>query len=95
MTIVQQMASFIQKAEFSELSDDARNQIKIRILDSLGVAIGVDSLGVAIGAVDGEPIKMIRTHIRDFGHSGRCTMLGGGETAPDFAALYNSALVRI
>ncbi len=40
MTIVQQMASFIQKAEFSELSDDARNQIKIRILDSLGVAIG-------------------------------------------------------
>jgi 2-methylcitrate dehydratase len=85
MTIVQQMASFIQKAEFSELSDDARNQIKIRILDSLGVAIG---------AVDGEPIKMIRTHIRDFGHSGRCTMLGGGVTAPDFAALYNSALVR-
>ena len=85
MTIVQQMASFIQKAEFSELSDDARNQIKIRILDSLGVAIG---------AVDGEPIKMIRTHIRDFGHSGRCTMIGGGVTAPDFAALYNSALVR-
>ena len=85
MTIVQQMASFIQKAEFSDLSDEARNQIKLRILDSLGVAIG---------AVEGVPIRIIRAHIRDFGHSGRCTMLGGGATAPDFAALYNSALVR-
>ena len=85
MTIAQQIASFIQKARFSDLSDDARNQIKIRILDSLGVAIG---------AVESEPIKMIRAHIRDFGHYGRCTMIGGGTTAPDFAALYNSALVR-
>jgi 2-methylcitrate dehydratase len=83
--IVQQMASFIQKAGFSDLSDEARNQIKLRILDSLGVSIG---------AVEGVPIRIIRAHILDFGHSGRCTMLGGGATAPDFAALYNSALVR-
>ena len=37
---------------------------------------------------------MIRLHIQDFDHSGRCTMLGEGTTAPDFATLYNSALVR-
>ena len=85
MTIVQQMASFIQKAVISDLSDEVRNQIKIRILDSLGVAIG---------AVECAPIRMIRVHIQDFGHCNRCTMLGGGTTSPGFAALYNSALVR-
>ena len=51
-------------------------------------------MGVAIGAAEGAPIRMIRLHIQDFDHSGRCTMLGEGRTAPDFATLYNSASVR-
>jgi 2-methylcitrate dehydratase len=37
---------------------------------------------------------MIRPHIQDFDHSGRCSMLGEGPTASDFATLYNSASVR-
>ena len=78
MTIVQQMASFIQKAQFSGLSDETRRQIKIRILDSLGVAIG---------AVKGAPIRMIRLHSQDFDHPGRCTMLGEGTKVPGFATL--------
>jgi 2-methylcitrate dehydratase len=78
MTIVQQMASFIQKARFSDLSDETRIQVKIRISDSLGVAIG---------AVKGAPFRMIRLHIQDFDHSCQCTMLGEGTTAPDFATL--------
>ncbi len=85
ITIVQQMAAFINKSEYRDLSEQACDQIKIRILDSLGTAIG---------AVAAEPIGMLRAHIKDFCHSGRCTLLGGSTTAPDYAALYNSALVR-
>lgn len=85
MTIVQQLARFVNEASFTDMSEAAREQIRIRVLDSLGTAIG---------AVAGPPIKMIREHIRDFGHKGPCTLTGGVATAPDFAALYNSALVR-
>ena len=85
MTIVQQMASFIHHADFEALSGTAREQIKIRILDSLGAAIG------ALGA---GPIRSLRAHIDDFGRSAQCALIGGGRASPDFAALYNGALVR-
>jgi 2-methylcitrate dehydratase len=85
MISIHQMAAFIPKARFSDLSDETCIQVKIRILESLGVAVG---------AVEGVPIRMIRFHIQDFDHSGRCTMLGEGTTALDFATLYDSALVR-
>lgn len=85
MTIVQQLASFIKKSEYRDLSEEACNQIKIRVLDSLGAAIG---------AVEAEPVGMLRAHIQDFCHTGRCTLFGGQTTAPDYAALYNGALVR-
>ena len=85
MTIVQQMASFIHNADFEELSGIAREQIKIRILDSLGAAIGAMGAG---------PIRSVRAHIDDFGRSAQCSLIGGGKTSPDFAAFYNSALIR-
>jgi 2-methylcitrate dehydratase len=85
MTIVQQMASFIQKSGYRDLSPEARRQIKIRILDSLGTAVG---------AVEGAPVRMLRAHIKEFCPTGRCMLIGGGTTTPDYAALYNSALVR-
>ena len=85
MTLVQHMADFVQGARFGDLSPGACKQIKLRVLDSLGVAIS---------AVEGAPIEMIRAHVQDFSRSGRCTLIGGGATAPDFAAFYNSALVR-
>ncbi len=37
---------------------------------------------------------MIREHLEDFGGSERCSLIGGGRTAPDRAAFYNGALVR-
>jgi 2-methylcitrate dehydratase len=54
----------------------------------------LDSLGCAIGALDAEPILMLRTHLEDFGGTPHCTLIGGGRSAPDRAALYNGALVR-
>jgi 2-methylcitrate dehydratase len=85
MTIVQKMAAFICNAQFEDLSGMAREQIKIRILDSFGAAIGANSSG---------PLPSLRAHIDDFGRSAQCSLIGGGRTSPDFAALYNGALVR-
>ena len=85
MPIVDQLADFVQSASYEDLSDDAAQQLKIRVLDSLGCAIG---------ALDGEPIRALQKHLADFGGAEQATLIGGGRTAPDRAALYNSALVR-
>ncbi|MFD2177442.1 MmgE/PrpD family protein [Veronia pacifica] len=85
MTIVQELAVFAEKASFEDLSQDALREVKIRVLDSIGCAIG---------AVEGAPIRRIKEHIDDFGGAPLVTLIGGGKTSPDRAALYNSALVR-
>ncbi|MCL5952284.1 MAG: MmgE/PrpD family protein [Chloroflexi bacterium] len=85
MTQVEQLAEFCWHASFGDLSDNAREQLKIRILDAIGCAMG---------ALDGEPIRLIREQINDFGGASRCTLIADHQTAPDRAALYNGALVR-
>ena len=85
MPIVHDLADFVGSATYDDLSDAATKQLKIRVLDSLGCAIG---------ALDGEPIRALREHLADFGGAEKATLIGGGHTAPDRAALYNSALVR-
>ncbi|PID54694.1 MAG: 2-methylcitrate dehydratase [Gammaproteobacteria bacterium] len=84
-TEVQKMAEFVAKADMKTMSETAKQELLKRILDSIGVGIG---------ALNGEPIEYLRTHIGDFGGSPHCTMIGGGKTAPDRAALYNGALTR-
>src|SRR5205823_13065107 len=85
MTQVEQLAAFVVKARYEDLSKEARQELKIRVLDALGCAIG---------ALDGPPIKMIREQIEDFGGKPLITLIGDGKTAPDRAAFYNAALVR-
>src|SRR6266516_1366561 len=85
MTQVEQLANFVARMTYEDLSEEARQQLKIRILDALGCAIG---------AIEGPPIQMLRTQLEDFGGKPLVTLIGGGKTAPDRAALYNSALVR-
>lgn len=84
-TEVRRLARFVAAADAATLSAEARDELKKRILDSIGVAIG---------ALDGEPVKYIRAHIEDFGGNPLATLIGGGKTAPDRAAFYNGALVR-
>src|SRR5262245_40477050 len=79
------LAAFVARASYDDLSEEARRQLKIRILDSLGCAIG---------ALEGGPIKPLRAQIEDFGGAAHSTLIGGGRTSPDQAAFYNSALVR-
>jgi 2-methylcitrate dehydratase len=85
MTYAEQLATFVTQASYDDLSAAARLQLKIRVLDALGCAIG---------ALSGEPIRLIRQQIEDFGEGSHCTLIGGGRAAPDRAAFYNSALVR-
>src|SRR5574340_457365 len=84
-SMLDQLAAFVVSTKYEDLSETAVDQAKIRILDALGCAIA---------ALDGEPVKMIRAQIEEFGGEGLCTLIGGGRTAPDREALYNSALVR-
>ncbi len=85
MTIAQELASYVVKSSYDDLEESTRRALKVRVLDSLGCAIG---------AIEGEPIQMVREQIEDFGGQGHCTLIGGGRTAPDRAALYNVGLVR-
>jgi 2-methylcitrate dehydratase len=85
MTLAEGLAAFVVRASYEDLSEAARLQLRIRILDSVACAIG---------ALDGEPLKLVRKHLEDFGGQELCTLIGGGRTAPDRAAFYNGALVR-
>ena len=74
MTIAQELASFVVRVTYDDMSPTARHEMKIRILDSIGCAIG---------AVEGEPIRHIRSQIEDFGGGDHSTLIGGGKTSPD------------
>lgn len=85
MTHAEQLANFVCRESFDDLSDAARSQLKIRVLDSLGCAIG---------AMEGRPVQLIRDQVEEFDGKGCCTLIGGGRAAPDRASFYNGALIR-
>jgi len=85
MTCSEQIADFVAKTEYPAISDTARLALKIRVLDSLGCSIA---------ATRSNMLQSIRAHIEEFGGARLCSLIGGGYTAPDRAAFYNSALVR-
>jgi 2-methylcitrate dehydratase len=85
MTVVEQMAEFAVRGDVTDLSRSALLQLKIRVLDALGCALA---------AFDGDPVRSVRQFVTDFSEDGCCTLIGGGRSAPDRAALYNGALVR-
>jgi 2-methylcitrate dehydratase len=84
-TRVERLAQFVCAARFEDISESAREQLKLRVLDSLGCALG---------ALDGEPVTMVREQVQEFGGAPLATLIGTGRSAPDRAALYNGALVR-
>lgn len=85
MSIALELAKFVNKASYDMMSQDVVKALKIRLLDSLGCAIG---------AIEAPPIKIIKEQIKEFGGKELCTLIGGSKTAPDRAAFYNSALIR-
>ncbi|HEY6829612.1 MAG TPA: MmgE/PrpD family protein, partial [Gemmatimonadaceae bacterium] len=85
MTVLEEMADFIVRSTVESVLPAQRLDLKIRILDSLGCAIG---------ALGGEPVRHVRQFVADFASDGPCTLIGGGRSAPDRATLLNGALVR-
>jgi 2-methylcitrate dehydratase len=84
-TRVDELAQFVCRSDWDDISEQAREQLKLRVLDSLGVAFG---------ALDGGPVAMVREQVEEFGGAPLATLIGAGKSAPDRAALYNGALVR-
>src|SRR5215831_5990524 len=85
MTQVEQLADFIANAGLRDMSAFAVQELKIRVLDAVGCALG---------ALSGELIRTLKEQVDDFGGRDHCTLVGGGKTAPDRAAFFNCALVR-
>ena len=61
-TQVEELAQFVCRSRWDQISEPAREQLKLRVLDSLGVALG---------ALDGDPVAMVRElegKLRAVGH---------------------------
>ncbi|MGD8867186.1 MAG: MmgE/PrpD family protein, partial [Gemmatimonadales bacterium] len=84
-TVAQRLAGFVCNAEFDRLSKGALEQLELRVLDSIGCALGALRSPVPTTVLD---------HVIEFGGNPLVTLIGGGMTAPDRAAFYNGALVR-
>jgi 2-methylcitrate dehydratase len=82
---VEQIAVFADSARPEHLRSDARQLFKRNILDSLGCAIA---------GLQGRPFHALREQFEEYRTPGRCTLIGGGKTSADQAALFNSSLVR-
>ena len=72
-------------SSYENLSPAICEHLKIRIADAIACAFG------AMGA---ETLGPIRSQLEDFGGNARCSLIGGGQTAPDRAAFFNGALIR-
>jgi 2-methylcitrate dehydratase len=82
---VERIAAFAAAAQPEQLTSDIRRIFKRNILDSVGCAIA---------ALPGPPFKVLREQFKEYRAPGRCTLIGGGKTSADQAALFNSGLVR-
>src|SRR6266853_6121901 len=82
---VERIAAFAATARPVHLTNATRRLFKRNILDSLGCAIV---------ALPGQPFQALREQFEEYRAPGRCTLIGGGNTSADQAALFNSGLVR-
>src|SRR5882762_3326121 len=84
-TAVERIGAFAAQARPEHLTPEIRRLYKRNILDSLGCAIA---------ALPWPPFKALREQFEEYRAPGRCTLIGGGKTSADQAALFNSGLVR-
>jgi 2-methylcitrate dehydratase len=82
---VERIGAFAAAARPERLPTDIRQLFKRNILDSIACAIA---------AVASPSLRPLRDQIEEYRAPGRCTLIGGGKTSPDQAALFNSALLR-
>lgn len=82
---IESLARFVVAATPSDLSEESGNLLRRNVLDSIGCAIA---------ALDGDTVRQVRDQIEAVGGAPRATLIGGGRTSVDQAALFNSVAVR-
>jgi len=86
MTTTEELAEFVDAVSHEEFSENTREELKKRTLDSLG--IGIAALGH-------EPVEDVHDPCRRANLGTGCTLWGRSESAsPVGAAMYNTALTR-
>jgi 2-methylcitrate dehydratase len=86
--MAQQLAAFVVKASYDDLSAEAVQQLKIHTLDAIGCAIGV---------MNATPLKALRAHVEEFGGNPLVSVIGGGKniaSARGFIQLHSRTLSR-
>jgi 2-methylcitrate dehydratase len=100
MTTTAEIADFALGLDFGDLRDETKEELKKRVLDSIGIGIA---------AMDEEPVGVVGETVAEFGGEG-CSLWGDGRSSssdattaspsaiatasPPDAAMYNTALVR-
>ncbi|MFD1647864.1 MmgE/PrpD family protein [Haloarchaeobius litoreus] len=86
MTTTAELAAFARDVEYESLSGPVRDELKKRLLDSLGIAVG---------AMEAETSAVVRSTVDEYAGDGDCRLWGSGRhTSPVAAAMYNTTLVR-
>lgn len=85
MAEVDVLAAFVTKAGFGSLPNAVIQAVKIRVLDSIAVALP---------AIHSEVIAGIRRFVEQTGGTSKSRLIGGGTSSPSYAALYNCSLIR-
>jgi 2-methylcitrate dehydratase len=79
------LAEWVLAAGRGDLSDADATLMRRNVLDSLGCAIA---------ALDGETVRAVRDQVMDSVGAPHASLIGGGRTSVDQAALFNSVAVR-
>ena len=82
---VDAVAEFVVAADARDLPDGAAMLLRRNVLDSLGCAIA---------ALDGGTVRLIREQVESVGGRPKASLIGGGMSTVDQAALFNSVAVR-
>jgi 2-methylcitrate dehydratase len=86
MTTTARLATFVEDVDYDTLSGDAVTELKKRVLDSAGIAVG---------AMDADTVGTVRATVRAADSGGACRLWGTDATAdPSDAAMYNTTLTR-
>ncbi|WP_028933604.1 MmgE/PrpD family protein [Pseudonocardia spinosispora] len=83
--LVEELGRFSADSRWEHVSESARSLLRRNVLDSVGCAIA---------ALDGELPTTLREHASEVGGNPVCTLIGGGRTSMDQAALISSVQVR-
>jgi 2-methylcitrate dehydratase len=86
MTLAHQLANYACSLNFEDLSKNVVHEVKRRV---------IDSLGCALGAWNEEPCEIARKVVSDFSATNGATVIGTSHKAPpDWAAFANGCCIR-